>query len=446
MNKNDIVELNITACTDTGNGIGKYAGMTVFVPSAAVGDKIRAKILKVKKNCAYAKTEEILSPSKDRIIPDCPVFGKCGGCAFRHITYESECAIKQTRVADCIKRIAKIDVEPRPIVPADSYLRYRNKAQYPVSDSGQTGFYSLHSHRIVPCRDCLLQPKSFSLASDAFERFIKETGLSIYDENTGEGLIRHLCLRTNFQGDIMAVVVINGTSLPFWNRLKELLAETLGESFKSLQININTKRNNVILGEKCVTLYGDDRITDSLCGVPIELSPLSFYQVNRPMAQKLLKKAGEYVQPEGKTVLDLYCGAGAVGLSMAHKAKSVIGVEIVKDAVTNAIENAKKAGFDNTEFICADASKAADMLRLRGVKPDAVIVDPPRKGCDASLIKILTDGFAPERIVYISCDPATLARDASLICQNGYTLIEYTPFDLFPRTAHVETAALFLKG
>ena len=288
-----------------------------------------------------------------------------------------------------------------------------------------------------------MQPESFSLAVKAFEKFIKDTEASVYNEETGVGVIRHLYLRTAKTGDIMAVVVINARFLKNADVLTEYMKNALGDSLKSLQLNINLKKNNVILGEECVLLYGEEYITDTLCSVEVRLSPLSFYQVNRDMAQKLYAKAAEYAQPDGKVILDLYCGAGTIGLSMAKRAEKIIGVEIVEQAVQNAKENARAAGLNNAEFICADAARSAAELKKRGLKPDAVIVDPPRKGCDEELIKTVALGFAPERIVYISCDPATLARDTARLRGCGYELVEYTPVDLFPRTPHIETAALF---
>ncbi len=443
MNKNDIKQITVTDYSSDGSGIGRIENIPVFIPSAAVGDELEVRITKVKKNLAFARIERVITPSKDRVDPDCPVFPKCGGCTYRHITYESECEVKQKRVEDCIRRIAKTDKAPQSIIGADTTLRYRNKAQYPISEIGRAGFYSPRSHRIVPCEDCLLQPESFSLAVKAFEKFIKDTEASVYNEETGVGVIRHLYLRTAKTGDIMAVVVINARFLKNADVLTEYMKNALGDSLKSLQLNINLKKNNVILGEECVLLYGEEYITDTLCSVEVRLSPLSFYQVNRDMAQKLYAKAAEYAQPDGKVILDLYCGAGTIGLSMAKRAEKIIGVEIVEQAVQNAKENARAAGLNNAEFICADAARSAAELKKRGLKPDAVIVDPPRKGCDEELIKTVALGFAPERIVYISCDPATLARDTARLRGCGYELVEYTPVDLFPRTPHIETAALF---
>ena len=444
MKKNDIIELEITDYTDKGFGIGRYEGIAVFVPTSAIGDRLSVRILKLKKTYAFSKIEKILSPSKDRIEPDCPVFSKCGGCTFRHISYESELAYKQNYVYNCIKRIGGIDLAPQPIKSLSPYF-YRNKAQYPINTEGQAGFYSNHSHRIVPSNTCLLQPEAFATAVRVFENWLQNNNISVYNEETHKGLVRHLYLRASSSGDIMVVVVINGDTLKADDSLISALKSALGDSFKSLQINKNKQKTNVVLGSDCSVLYGSPTLSDTLCGVEVKISPLSFYQVNHDMAQILYKTAREYAEPKDKIILDLYCGAGTIGLSMASEAKSVIGVEIIPEAVEDAKKNAKNGGFLNTEFICADAKAAAKDLNSRALSPDVVIVDPPRKGCDESLIKTVANDFSPQRIVYVSCDPATLARDIKLFTQLGYTLKEYTPCDLFPRTSHCETAALLVR-
>lgn len=444
MKKNDIIKLNITDYTDKGFGIGRYEGFAVFVPNSAIGDSLTVRIVKLKKNYAFGKIEEILAPSEDRTEPDCPVFSRCGGCAFRHISYESELSFKQNSVYNCIKRIGGIDLAPQPI-KALSPLFYRNKAQYPVNDEGRVGFYSTHSHRIVPCNTCLLQPKEFDTAINVFENWIKEKNISIYSEETHKGLVRHFYLRCSSLRDIMAVVVINGDKLPFSDSLIEALKSALGEKFKSLQINKNKQKTNVVLGSECLTLYGSDTLSDTLCGVKVSISPLSFYQVNHDMTEILYNTAKEYAEPKGKIILDLYCGAGTIGLSMADEAKKIIGVEIIPEAVEDAKKNASNGGFSNADFICADAATAAKDLKNRGLSPDVVILDPPRKGCDESLVKTVANDFSPEKIVYVSCDPSTLARDIKLFTELGYTLKEYTPCDLFPRTSHCETVALLLR-
>lgn len=442
MKKNDIVEILIADISNSGSGVGKYEGITVFVPETAIGDSVRAKILKVKKNYCFGKLQEVLTPSPCRIENDCPAFQKCGGCVYRHISYEAECEIKENQVYNCIKRIGGIDLKPQKIVGGKSYTRYRNKAQYPVDLSGNLGFYAVHSHRVIPVCDCLLEPREFSAAVEAVSNWIKQNKISVYSEENKKGLLRHFYLRKGFKsGEVMAVMVINGDNLPFKESFIDLLKQTLGENLKSVCLNINKNDNNVVLGKENVCIYGNSYINDTLCNVNIRISPNSFYQVNRTMAEVLYGIAKTYAEPKNKTVLDLYCGAGTIGLSMADEAKEIIGVEIVPDAVEDAKRNSSAAGIENAEFICGDAYMAAKELTLRGITPDVVIVDPPRKGCEEELLKIIANSFKPERLVYVSCDEATLARDTAILTNLGYTLVEYTPVDLFPRTAHVETVA-----
>lgn len=446
MKKNEIIELNITDMSNEGSGVGHLDGMAVFVPLTAVGDTVRVKIVKVKKTCAYGIVEEILSPSPDRVENTCPVFRQCGGCVYRHISYESECRIKQNKVHQAIKRIGGIDIAPQPIIPAVSDTRYRNKAQFPVAQDGSVGFYAARSHRAVPCEDCLLQPEEFTVAAKIFGDFLREFKIPVYNETTHSGVVRHFYLRRAAgTGQLMAVVVINAKTLYGADVLAQRLKAQLGDDLKSVQLNINTADTNVILGKENITVFGGEYITDVLCGVKVRISPLSFYQVNRDMAEILYKKAAQYAQPQGKTVLDLYCGAGTIGLSLANDAKEIIGVEIVPQAIEDARVNARENGIENARFICADATVAAEKLAKENLHPDVVIVDPPRKGCEKQVLYIVARDFAPQRVVYVSCDPATLARDAAILSELGYSLIEYTPVDLFPRTHHVETVAYFVK-
>lgn len=447
MQKNDELILEITDVTAEGSGVGKYEGMAIFTPLTAVGDRVRVKILKVKKTYAYGKAMEIIEPSPDRIEPDCPVFNKCGGCVYRHISYEAECRLKSNKVYEVIKRIGGVDMQPQPIISEPYTENYRNKAQYPVDMQGKAGFYAFHSHRIIPCGECKLQPEIFGEIVKATEEWIEQNNIKIYDESRHKGLLRHIYIRrAEVTEEIMFTAVINGDFLPFYKELTESLKLVCGQNLKSVQININKENTNVILGKECKVIYGEPHITDVLCGVKVRLSPLSFYQVNRKMAERLYEKAAEYAQPQSKTVLDLYCGAGTIGLSMAKSAKSIIGVEIIPEAIEDAKFNAILNGIDNTRFICADATKAAEQLAKEGIRADVVIVDPPRKGCSPELIGTITNDFSPERVVYVSCDPATLARDIKIFTEQGYELKEYTPADLFPRTAHVETVALLIKG
>lgn len=445
MRKNDEFILEIIDVTNEGSGVGKLDGMAVFVPLTAVGDVVKVKVLKVKKNYAYGKALEIITPSKERIENNCPYFNRCGGCVFRHIGYKAELELKSNKVYEVIKRIGGVDLTPQPIL-YDECDRYRNKAQYPLSENGGAGFYAFHSHRIIECEDCVLQPEIFSKITDAVSNFVRQYSISIYNEEKHNGLLRHLYIRKGeISGEIMVCFVINGDTLPKSEIIIKRLKETCGDALKSVVLNMNNKDTNVILGDKCETLFGSDYITDTLAGVKVRLSPLSFYQVNTVMANKLYKKAAEYAKPDGKNIIDLYCGAGTIGLSMAKEAKSVIGVEIIEAAVKDAEFNAKENGINNARFICGDAKTAAEALRKEKIKPDTVIVDPPRKGCDSELIRIIANDFCPESVVYISCDPATLARDIKIFGEEGYNLVEYTPADLFPRTSHCEAVCLLSK-
>lgn len=446
MKKNDEFELLIKGMTAEGSGVGHKDGMAVFVSNTAVGDTVLAHAIKVKKSYAVAKAMKIITPSADRVEVDCPVFNRCGGCVYRHISYAAELKIKQQKVADAFSRIGKLDVKLRPIVGSDRTDFYRNKAQLPAgveNGSAKLGFYSFHSHNIIDCGACRLQPKKFSDIADELRSFIDKNSISVYDESTHSGLVRHLYIRASKDCKELSVcIVINGNSLPCAEKLWQAI-EPLGAT--GLSININKENTNVVLGEKMQTLYGKAEITDSLLGTEFEISPLSFYQVNRDQTEKLYYLAAEYACLTPDTVLlDMYCGVGTIGLTMAKHVKKLIGVEIVAPAVENAKKNAERNSIKNARFICADASQAAQQLRNEGVRPDVIILDPPRKGCDSELIKTVA-GMSPERIVYVSCDPATLARDCAVFAELGYHIAEadgthlITPVDMFPRTAHVET-------
>lgn len=448
MDKNQIINLSITSLTSDGMGLGRHDGMAIFVPYTAPGDEIRAKILKVRKNCAFGKVEQLIKPSPDRIAPDCPVFGKCGGCAYRHLDYRAELRAKQQMVADAMRRIGKIDLDPQPILGAEQPDGYRNKAQYPVSRVDGNlliGFYAPRSHRVVDCRVCRLQPPEFETALTVFDSYIQTYQISCYDECTGRGLLRHIYLRrAEATGELMVCAVINGQSLPHSDALIELLKQQL-PALTCVCLNINRARTNVILGEQCKTLLGPGYITDILCGNQIRISPLSFYQVNRTQAERLYRQALEYLSPSGtETVLDLYCGAGTIGLSLARNVRQVIGAEIVEQAVADARVNAEINGITNARFLCADAGTAAAQLKSEGIHPDAVIVDPPRKGCSEELLRTI-NAMAPDKLIYVSCDPATLARDCARLAPTGWEVLSYTPADLFLRTAHCETVALLKR-
>ncbi len=448
MKKNDLTDLKIIDTTLQGAGVGKADGLTVFVDSAVTGDEVTAHILKVKSNLAFAKIHKIIEPSKDRVENNCSSFPQCGGCAFRHIDYKKELEIKEQNVKNNLKRIGTVEPEFEKIIGLTEFC-YRNKAQYPVSiEKGELkiGFFAGHSHRVVATENCALQPPEFSEAVKKFKEFLLKNNISIYNETEHKGLIRHIYFRKAVvTGEIMVCVVLKGYKLPFKEEFIEAMQSVFGDNLKSVVLNFNTDKTNVIMGETCETIYGEDYITDVLCGVKVRISPLSFYQVNHDMAERLYERAQEYAESGGKTVLDLYCGAGTIGLSMAKKAKRIIGVEIIPEAVKDAKYNAEINGFTNTEFMCKDAAKAAEEFAKQKIKPDVVIVDPPRKGCDKELIKTIAEGFNPERVVYVSCDPATLARDCKLFKELGYETVKAATFDMFPRTGHVETVCLIQK-
>ena len=450
MKKNEVYETEIIDYATNGNGICKIDGMTVFVPNAAVGDKVRVKILKVNKNYAFGKIEEISASSSDRITPDCGIFNKCGGCIFRHISYKAELAFKQKRVSDALTRIGGVDGNViENIIPSDKVDRYRNKAQLPITADKdgiiRVGFFAPGSHRVIPLDDCMLQSPSFTPAIDAFLVWANAVHIKPYDEQTHTGILRHLYLRYAEETDeLMVCIIANAKEL---RKEKMLVSELVNRvpNLKTVILNTNEEKTNVIMGKLCRTLYGDGYITDKLCGMSFRISPLSFYQVNRTMAEKLYTAAAELAALKPDDILmDMYCGTGTIGLTMANHVKKLIGIEIIPQAIDDANTNSIINKITNAEFICGDAAKAAELLRKRGETPDCIVLDPPRKGCDNSLIDTAAKMF-PAKIVYISCDPATLARDIKIFCEKGYTVQKAIPVDLFPRTGHVETVCLMSK-
>lgn len=448
LRKNDEIELNIDSVTPLGSAVGRYQGMAVFVRNAVPGDKVLAHIIKTSKSYAAGVVKEIISPSDCRIESDCPVSDKCGGCSFRNMAYSAELAAKKDFVQQNIRRIGRLDTEVSEIVGADDTLNYRNKAQYPVRiENGvfTAGFYSFKSHRVVPARECRLQPPEFKSGIAAFEKWALQSGVDSFDEKTGKGLLRHIYFRKAFgTGEIMACAVINGKSLPRRELLISLLRESL-PGLKSVAVNINTAKTNVILGKETKNVWGAEKITDVLLGKKFVISPESFYQVNHAQCERLYSCAGEFAGLSGnETVLDMYCGAGTIGLTLADKCKALYGVEIVESAVKNARENAEINGIKNAVFICADAFRGAQILTEKGVRPDIVIVDPPRKGCQKELFDVI-EKLGVKKIVYVSCNSATLARDLNILNEKGYRPKRLKAFDLFPRTAHVESVCLIVK-
>ncbi len=444
-NKNDIIPLTITSVSGQGQGVGRFEGMAVFVPFTAQGDEISARIVKVAKSYCFGIVEELHTPSPHRIQPDCPVFGRCGGCVFRHISYENELEIKADRVVQDLKRIGKCSPEMLPILPAPSPERYRNKAMIPIAlQDGKivTGFYAPRSHRVLPCSDCLLQPQKFTDITNAVVEYAQQCGVSPYDEQTKRGTLRHIFLRhAESSGQVMVVLVVTDFELPNHDVLIEKLTSVCPE-ISGIILNKNPDVTNVILGRKNKLMWGSELLQDELCGVSISLSPHSFYQVNRRGAELLYAEAARMAELSGNEILlDLYCGAGTIGLSMADKVSRLIGVEVVPQAVENAKENAARAGIKNAEFLCADAARAATELAAQGLLPDVVLLDPPRKGCDISTITAVCS-MSPQRIVMVSCDSATAARDIAIFEQNGYKAKLCRAVDMFPRTGHVEMVCL----
>ena len=449
LRKNDDIEISIDGMSAEGSGVGRYEGQAVFVNGTAVGDIASVHIIKAKKNYAVGKINKIITPSKDRVLSLCPVSEKCGGCCFRHISYDAELRIKEQKVRDAFQRIGHLDIGISDIIGSPQTEHYRNKAQYPVgtdtrNGSPLIGFYAFNSHRIVPCTDCLLQPEVFKDILEAVSNWMTDFRVSAYDESKKQGLLRHIYIRrAHFTGEIMVCLVINGEGIPHGSELIEELRASIPD-FKTFVININKSSTNVIMGDTCKTLYGDGFITDTLLGCRFKISPLSFYQVNSEQCEVLYKKAAEYADLHGdELLLDLYCGTGTIGLTMADRVSRLIGVEIIPDAVQNARENAEINGFSNAEFFCGDASLIAQKLKNEDTKPDVILIDPPRKGMGDGLVDTVNE-MAPKRIVYISCDPATLARDCARFAKLGWEVKKVQPVDMFPHTAHVETVCLLV--
>lgn len=446
--KNELIPMEITGMTHEGSGVGHLEGMAVFVPGAAVGDTLLVRIVKVNKSYCFGRLEQILTPSPDRILPDCPVSSRCGGCVFRHVNYAAELRYKGQFVQQNLRRIAGIALECEPAEPSPRAEGYRNKAQYPVRAQNGTlcaGFFAPRSHAVVDCHECRLQPPVFSRLLNTILRFCEENGIPAYDEGAGTGLLRHVYLRQGAHSkEMMVCLICNGQVFPKAEELIKVLRETAPETV-SVLLNVNRENTNVILGRDTHTLFGKAAIEDTMCGLRFSLSPHAFYQVNTEAAERLYAIAAEYAALTGRErVLDLYCGVGTIGLSMASQAKEIIGVEIVPQAVENAASNAAANGITNARFFCADAGEAASRLAGEGNSPDVVVLDPPRKGCDAKTLEAVAR-MGPERIVYISCNSATFSRDCAALLPMGYELRRCRPVDLFPRTAHVETVCLLSK-
>ena len=449
--KNDLVTLEIEDCGIDGEGIGKADGFTVFVKDAVIGDTVTAKIMKSKKHYGYGKLMEILKPSPYRVEPKCAFARQCGGCQLQALSYEHQLVFKTNKVKGHLERIGGFkDLPMEPIIGMDEPYHYRNKAQFPVGRNKEgkiiTGFYAGRTHTIIENRDCALGVPENKEVLNRVISHMEKWNIAPYDETTGNGLVRHILIRYGyFTGEVMVCLILNGTKLPHEDELTEKLREIKGMT--SITINVNKKKSNVILGEEIRILWGQGYITDKIGDISYQISPLSFYQVNPKQTQKLYAKALEYADLHGdETVWDLYCGIGTISLFLAQQAKFVRGVEIIPQAIENANENARINNITNVEFFTGKAEEVLPReYEKNGIYADVIVVDPPRKGCDETLLETMIK-MQPKRIVYVSCDSATLARDLKYLCANGYSLTRVCPVDQFGGTVHVETVALLSRN
>ena len=447
LEKNRIYEALVTDYTAEGQGVAHVEGIAVFVPNAIAGEKYQIRIEKVGKTWAAGKIVEILEKSPHRVQRECPISASCGGCDFWHMDYAEETRLKAERVKSALNRIGGENLTEVPILSAPSVLGYRNKAQYPVaSKKGRVyaGFFRAGTHQVVENDRCLILPDETEQVRNIVVDYVNRYRITAYDETSHKGLLRHIYVRRGaVSGQVLVCLAVNGRKIPHPEELIQRLQAVKG--FTTLVLSVNTKDTNTVLGDEEIVLYGKGFIEDTLCGLTFRLSPRSFYQVNHHQAQRLYEAAIRQAEITKKDlVLDLYCGVGTITLCMAKAAGKVIGVEVVEQAVMDAKENARRNGIENAEFFCADAGKAALKLEQEGIRPDVVVVDPPRKGLNSDAIEAL-HRMSPRRIVYVSCDPATLARDVALLKERGYKLKNAQAADLFPRCSHVETAATLIR-
>ncbi|MBU3126950.1 23S rRNA (uracil(1939)-C(5))-methyltransferase RlmD [Clostridium tagluense] len=447
--KNEDYIMTIDNMGYEGEGVGKIDNFTVFVAGAILGEKVKVKIVKISKSFAFGKLLEIIESSSSRIEPVCTIYKNCGGCNLQHIDYTGQLDFKTNRVIQVINRIGKLeDVIVHPTLGMEKPYNYRNKVQLPVSNKNGTidiGFYAARSHDIINMETCHIQDKVADVVVKLTKQWMKEYNIQSYNEENHKGLLRHIMIRKGFKtGEVMVVLVTNGKNIPYKEEFIATMTKKI-QGLVSVVQNINSEKTNVILGAKCVTLWGKDTITDYIGEFKFEVSPLSFFQVNSIQTEKLYSKALEYANLSGgEVVLDAYCGTGTISLFLSQKAKKVYGVEIVPEAIENAIINAKENKVNNTEFIVGEAENAIPKLISLGVQADVVVVDPPRKGCDKTLLEAISS-MGPRTIVYVSCDPGTLARDLGILDELGYKTLEIQPVDMFPQTAHVECVARIEK-
>lgn len=444
LEKGSVYTAVIDGYSSEGLGIARVNGAVVFVPHAVRGEEIDLRITKVMKTSCAGEIVKIHDPSPERMEPECPYAGKCGGCAYRHLTYPEELWAKRQRVQDALTRIGGLDLTVEEILGAKNPEHYRNKSQYPVGADGSIGFFQARTHKVVPIRRCLIQTEAADRTAQAVGEWMRRYKISAYDETTGKGLVRHVCVRVNRKGESLCCVVVNGNKVPREPELAAYVTAAVPHTVGVL-LNSNTRRGNVVLGDKYRTLFGWNYLMDTLCGLEFKLSMPSFYQVNRDQAEVLYGKALEFAGLTGnETVLDLYCGIGTITLCLAKAAKRVIGAEIVPPAIRDAKENALRNHIENAEFFCGDAADIAAKLESDGLRPDVVTVDPPRKGLAPEVIASVA-AMGPEKVVYVSCDPATLGRDVKIFREFGYEAKRAAAVDMFPGTAHVETVCLLSK-
>ena len=444
LEKGSVYTAVIDGYSSEGLGIARVNGAVVFVPHAVRGEEIDLRITKVMKTSCAGEIVKIHNPSPERMEPECPYAGKCGGCAYRHLTYPEELWAKRQRVQDALTRIGGLDLTVEEILGAKNPEHYRNKSQYPVGADGSIGFFQARTHKVVPIRRCLIQTEAADRTAQAVGEWMRRYKISAYDETTGKGLVRHVCVRVNRKGESLCCVVVNGNKVPREPELAAYVTAAVPHTVGVL-LNSNTRRGNVVLGDKYRTLFGRNYLMDTLCGLEFKLSMPSFYQVNRDQAEVLYGKALEFAGLTGnETVLDLYCGIGTITLCLAKAAKRVIGAEIVPPAIRDAKENALRNHIENAEFFCGDAADIAAKLESDGLRPDVVTVDPPRKGLAPEVIASVA-AMGPEKVVYVSCDPATLGRDVKIFREFGYEAKRAAAVDMFPGTAHVETVCLLSK-
>ena len=445
LQKNEIQTAQINGYTSDGQGVAKINGQVVFVKGAIDGETCTIRILKATKTVAWAKIEEILTPSPHRVTPSCPVYGACGGCDLLHMDYAEELRLKHRRVADALERVGGLHVPIAPIIAAQAQNHYRNKAIFAVGPGPVTGFFRRRSHQIIPITACLIQREVAGRAALALREWMGTYGIPAYDENTQQGIVRHLFVRqARCSGQTMVCLVVKTGAVPHREALVEITRRHCPE-VSGILLCINGDPGNTVLRGKLHTLWGDATLREQLLGLSFRLSPFSFFQVNPAQAEKLYAKARAYANLSGNEgVLDLYCGTGTITLILAQEARFALGAEIVEEAVRDAWENAGINGIEKAEFILADAAVAAQTLKNRGISPHVVVVDPPRKGLSPDVMQTIAE-IGPGRVVYVSCDPATLARDLKRFGELGYGTKEVTPVDMFPRCAHVESVAL-LEG